>query len=491
MSSTQKETHFQDKNKLKKTHRRGSATGQRSRDSQHSTKEKNAEEKKIKSSEHTEKHMNKHTKPETMGLFHGRTLLMGKKVPPRHIPLEPLYISKPYTTSGKKQIRPMDPRPKYYSTGGLEKRIIKQMQEEAQKMIEKALGKAEEEEHSEQNFDFEVHKVDVELSNPFQNRVDSSKENRETASGPQSLNTIGTELEKRLHTQVQVAYKKLLEQGVAPGAIVERISTTLIPTEPSCDLNDPRIFSYKSDTNSRTLSSNSDMTSESSGGNVTDPWVSPLGECEESKQNERVQLRKEAERQLKIVERRLSELQEEDYSGKEDGEVSNDSDGLEKKRDQRNKQKNPPQKSKHDHIENGGFTFSGGSPGEDVVDPWESPFQSESNPPEPAGCDPWSSISISESAFQDYDSNNRVRNRYSGARYFDAETNSIGGDKYEPPWAHRSHSPSYEGYRSNSSHNNQYHRSSRSPEYSYHYDRYGSPERRRYRSRSRSPDYRR
>ena len=480
-SNTQKETHFQNKNKLKKTHRRGSATERRGRDFQDSTKEKNAGEKKAKSSEGAKKDMNKPTKPETKGQFHGRTLLMGKKVPPRHVPLEPLYISKPYTTSGKKQIRPVDPRPKYYSTGGLERRIIKQMQEEAQKMIEKALGKVEEEKLFEQNSDFKVHKVDVRLDNPFQNLVDNSNESRETASGPQSLNTIGEELEKRLHTQVQVAYKKLLEQGVPPVAIVERMSTTL-PTETSSDLDDPRIIS---DRKSRSLSNNSDMTSESSGGNVTDPWTSPVRECEESKKKERAQIRKEAERQLKIVERRLSELQEENYSGKEDGEVSNDSDGLEKKGDQNNSH----QKSRYTYKETSGF-----SPGDDVFDPWESTFQGESNPPEPTGRDPWSSTPISRSAFQNYDDNYRVRNSYhSGARYFSAESYSSGMDNFEPPWTYRSHSPRYEGYRSNSLHDKQYHSSSRSPEYRYHYDRYGSPEpeRRRYRSRSRSPDYRR
>ena len=73
-SNTQKETYFQDKNKLKKSHRRGSATERRSRESQDSTKEKNAEEKKTKSSENAKKDMNKPTKPERKGQFHGRTL---------------------------------------------------------------------------------------------------------------------------------------------------------------------------------------------------------------------------------------------------------------------------------------------------------------------------------------------------------------------------------------------------------------------------------
>ena len=428
--------------------------------------------------------MNKPTKPETLGQFHGRTLLMGKKVPPRSIPLEPLYISKPYTTSGKKQIRPMDPRSKYYSNGGLERRIIKQMQEEAQKMIEN-LGKAKAVKLPEQNSDFEVHKVDIKLENPFQILLDKSKESQETTSGSRSLNTMGAELEKRLHTQVQVAYKKLLEQGVSPEAIVEQISTTIIPTETSYDLDNPRIFSDKSDKNPHAFSSNSDIMLVSSGGNVTDPWTSSVRECEESKQKERAQLRKEAERQLKIVERRLSELQEDNYSGKEDGEVFNDSDGLEKKRNQENKQNDPHQKSKCTDNE------SGGNLGEDVVDPWESPFQSESIPPEPPGCDPWSSTAMSGSAYQDYVDNNRIRNRYSGARYFGTESYSSGRDRSVPPWTYRSHSPSYEGYRSNSSRDKHYHSSSRSPEYRYHYDPYASPEKRRYRSRSRSPDYRR
>ena len=54
------------------------------------------------------------TKPNTMGKFHGRTLLMGKGVPPRYIPTEPLYLIKPVTSRGTPQVIPVDPRIEFY-----------------------------------------------------------------------------------------------------------------------------------------------------------------------------------------------------------------------------------------------------------------------------------------------------------------------------------------------------------------------------------------
>ena len=50
------------------------------------------------------------TKADRVKAFHGRTLLKGKEVPPRIIPLEPLYIKRPVKPSGKREIIPQDPR---------------------------------------------------------------------------------------------------------------------------------------------------------------------------------------------------------------------------------------------------------------------------------------------------------------------------------------------------------------------------------------------
>ena len=52
----------------------------------------------------------KTTKPSTAGKFHGRTLLQGRSVPARMIPLEPLYLVKPLTSRGTLQVIPVDPR---------------------------------------------------------------------------------------------------------------------------------------------------------------------------------------------------------------------------------------------------------------------------------------------------------------------------------------------------------------------------------------------
>ena len=56
------------------------------------------------------KDTDKTTKPSTAGKFHGRTLLQGRSVPARVIPLEPLYLVKPLTSRGTLQVIPVDPR---------------------------------------------------------------------------------------------------------------------------------------------------------------------------------------------------------------------------------------------------------------------------------------------------------------------------------------------------------------------------------------------
>lgn len=53
-------------------------------------------------------------KPATQGQFHTRTLLMGRDVGPRHIPLRPVHLSKPLDSRGKPRVPPTDPRVPFY-----------------------------------------------------------------------------------------------------------------------------------------------------------------------------------------------------------------------------------------------------------------------------------------------------------------------------------------------------------------------------------------
>ena len=46
--------------------------------------------------------------------FHGRTLLKGKSIPARRIPLDPLYLERPIKPSGQPETKPRDPRPSIY-----------------------------------------------------------------------------------------------------------------------------------------------------------------------------------------------------------------------------------------------------------------------------------------------------------------------------------------------------------------------------------------
>ena len=57
------------------------------------------------------KQKQRRTRPDTVGQFHGRTLLCGEQVPPRIVPMEALYKTHPYKKSGALEIVPYDPRP--------------------------------------------------------------------------------------------------------------------------------------------------------------------------------------------------------------------------------------------------------------------------------------------------------------------------------------------------------------------------------------------
>ena len=443
--------------------RKGSGTKQRSINPKGSTKEQAIKEQR-KPSELDVKDIKKPTKPETCGQFHGRTLLMGKKVPPRRIPLEPLYISKPYTSNGKIQVHPVDPRPSYYSSGGLEKRIIKEMQNEAQRMIEKALAKTDNNEWCDESPDYEVHKVDVKLENPFQRTVDGDSDTRGKASGSQSLNTIGEELEKRLQTQVQVAYEKLLKQGMDPGSIVERISTTMIPTQTSFDLDNAREKINENSANSaqRTFERENRL-------------ASPPNQQSQYTRNYQTESHVEVEHRLKEVARPPTETRGQNCATKGHGQITHGSDKIHWQRTKRH--------SYQTYIPDDRSSFSNDSPKDDLIDPWASTFESDLK----ANYDPWSTSPAAVEDRADHLRDNTRRSYYSGTRYYEAKTLSNSSNHHN--WTYRSHSPRYDSQRSHISRDEQYHGSSR--EYRGHYNRYCSPERTRYRSRSRSPDYRR
>ena len=56
----------------------------------------------------------KPTKPDMPGKFHTRTLLKGKGVKPRYIPLDPVYGDKPFNSRGERVQLPSDPRISFY-----------------------------------------------------------------------------------------------------------------------------------------------------------------------------------------------------------------------------------------------------------------------------------------------------------------------------------------------------------------------------------------
>ena len=414
-------------------------------------------------------HSNKLTKPDTAGQFHGRTLLMGKKVPSRLIPLEPLYLTKPYISSGKKQVRPVDPRPNYYTAGGLEKRIIEQMEDEAKKIIQKSSEEryTNEQKPSGNDADFKLYTIDVKLGNPYQS-VASKHRAQQRARSSQSINTLGAELEKRINSQVQVAYKKLQSQGVIPKTVETNLSATVIPTKTVANLQDPRMLI--TDTHVKTnAGSIAEESSQEESTELIDPWevsdLLSLARKQPLNKIDKAQLRKEAERQLRVVERRLGELQEDDVSDKEEGEVSHDSDGSAKKihhhhlHSHHNAKYSPKEESSQDMVDLLGTTLQD-QPHPTIFDPWSTPVSMDAD---------------YQRRIEDGTAHVRFSTSYGNGSHHNSRSDI--SDKVYPR-SYRSRSPGSTRRSRTPPRDRLNHSRSKSPDYRWH-------------SRSRSPDYRR
>ncbi len=381
----------------------------------------------------------KRTKPETAGKFHGRTLLWGKSVPPRHVPLQPLYLSRKYSSSGERYPRPEDPRLHYYASGGLERRLTKEKAEDLKKLGSggpKKLFRVGE-------GLFEVYTVDVKLTNPLprsrREETDAHFSQRERSRSGSEC-SLGAELVKRVHTQMEVASKNMQSHGATHRTSDKRererkyerrdreMSATRnesriseLPVDVAVDdyIPAPRYRREKSDTPTPFV----DVA-------VASPVRSRTYDSDDSAKKEKAMKCKALRKELRAVDRKLNEIHS--RKEKEDGEVTEDDDDDTNDDDSDSAQHSPvdkrqrtsvspPTGSEHwrtDHNSESRRRHSPQPPA--IVDPWDFMTETEKSPAR----DPWSNATDSKAPDENYSDYIEAANMLFREAYRDRDTHS-------------------------------------------------------------------